>query len=75
MLARYSIAGLGWSILAAGFAIFMSLRYEPIMSALAPSYLVWTVLGTLWLALFVPVFVVLGRPLVERVRGPKAAAT
>ena len=75
VLARYSIAGLGWSILAAGFAIFMSLRYEPIMSALAPSYVVWTVLGTLWLALFIPVFIVLGRPLVERVRGPKAAAT
>ena len=75
VLARYSIAGIGWSILAAGFAIFMSLRYEPIMSALAPSYVVWTVLGTLWLALFIPVFVVLGRPLVERIRGPKAAAT
>ena len=75
VLARYSIAGIGWSILAAGFAIFMSLRYEPIMSALAPSWVVWTVLGTLWLALFIPVFVVLGRPLVERVRGPKAAAT
>ncbi len=74
VLARYSIAGLGWSILAAGFAIFMSLRYEPIMSALAPRWVVWTVLGTLWLALFVPVFVVLGKPLVERVRGPKAAA-
>jgi putative peptide zinc metalloprotease protein len=74
VLARYSIAGLGWSILAAGFAIFMSLRYEPIMSALAPQWVVWTVLGTLWLALFVPVFVVLGKPLVERVRGPKSAA-
>ena len=75
VLARYSIAGLGWSILAAGFAIFISLRYEPIMSALAPSWVVWTVLGTLWLALFIPVFVVLGKPLVERFRGPKAAAT
>jgi putative peptide zinc metalloprotease protein len=73
VLARYSIAGIGWSILAAGFAIFMSLRYQPIMSAFAPSYVVWTVLCTLWLALFIPVFVVLGRPLVERVRGPKAA--
>jgi putative peptide zinc metalloprotease protein len=74
VLARYSIAGLGWSILAAGFAIFMSLRYEPIMSALVSPWVVWIVLGTLWLALFLPVFVVLGRPLVERVRGPKAAA-
>jgi putative peptide zinc metalloprotease protein len=69
VLARYSIAGVGWSILAAGFAIFMSLRYEPIMSALAPSYAVWIVLGTLWLALFIPVFLVLGKPLVDRVRG------
>jgi putative peptide zinc metalloprotease protein len=73
VLARYSIAGLGWSILAAGFAIFMSLRYEPVMSAFAPSYVVWTVLGTMWLALFIPVFVVLGKPLVERRREPGAA--
>ncbi len=70
VLARYSIAGLGWSILAAGFAILMSLRYEPIMSALAPRWLVWTVLGTMWLALFIPVFVALGKPLVERRREP-----
>jgi putative peptide zinc metalloprotease protein len=75
VLARYSIAGVGWSILAAGFAIFMSLRYQPIMSAFAPSYVVWAVLGTLWVALFIPVFIVLGKPLVERVRGPRAAAT
>lgn len=74
VLARYSIAGLGWSILAAGFAIFISLRYEPIMSSLAPSWAVWTVLGTLYVALFIPVIVVLGKPLVERIRGPKAAA-
>jgi len=73
VLARYSIAGLGWSILAAGFAIFMTLRYEPIMSSLAPKTAVWIVLGTLWLAFFIPVFVVLGRPLVERVRGPRPA--
>ena len=73
VLARYSIAGLGWSILAAGFAIFMSLRYEPIMSTFAPSYVVWTVLGTMWLALFIPVFVALGKPLVERRREPGPA--
>ena len=45
------------------------------MSALAPRYVVWTVLGTLWLALFVPVFLVVGKPLIDRFRGPKAAAT
>jgi putative peptide zinc metalloprotease protein len=74
VLARYSIAGVGWSILAAGFAIFMSLRYQPIMAQFAASWVVWTVLATLWLALFIPVFVVLGKPLVERIRGPRAAA-
>jgi FHA domain len=73
VLARYSIAGLVWSILAAGFAIFMTLRYEPIMSSLAPKTAVWVVLGTLWLAFFIPVFVVLGKPLVERFRGPRVA--
>jgi hypothetical protein len=69
VLARYSIAGVGWSILAAGFAIFMSLHYEPILSALVPSYVVWTVLGTVWVGVFIPVFIVLGKPLVERIRG------
>jgi putative peptide zinc metalloprotease protein len=69
VLARYSIAGVGWSILAAGFAIFMSLRYEPILSSLIPSYVVWAVLGTVWVGVFIPVFVVLGKPLVERIRG------
>jgi len=75
VLTRYSIAGVGWSILAAGFAIFMSLRYAPILSTYLPSYVVWSVLVTVWVALFIPVFLVLGKPLVERVRGPKAAAT
>jgi putative peptide zinc metalloprotease protein len=69
VLTRYSIAGVGWSILAAGFAIFMSLRYEPIISALVPSYVVWIVLGTVWVGVFIPVFIVLGKPLVERIRG------
>ena len=69
VLARYSIAGVGWSILAGGFAIFMSLHYEPILSALVPSYVVWTVLGTVWVGAFIPVFMVLGKPLVERFRG------
>ena len=39
------------------------------MSALAPKYVVWIVLGTMWVALFIPVFLVLGKPLADRVRG------
>ena len=55
------------------FAIVMSLRYEPVMTALrAASGSSTRVLGTLWVAFFVPVFVVVGKPLVERVRGVRA---
>ena len=34
-----------------------------------PDYVVWTVLITLWAAFFIPVVVVLGKPLLDRVRG------
>ena len=68
-LARYAVAGLGWSFAAAGLAIALSLRYEPIMEHYAPAGVVWAVLGTLWAALFIPVVVVIGPPLLSRVRG------
>jgi putative peptide zinc metalloprotease protein len=69
VLARYSVFGLVWSTLAAFFAIGFTLRYEPVMSQLAPRWLVWIVLGTLWVAFFIPVMIVLGKPLMERLRG------
>ena len=69
VLARYSIFGLVWSVLAAGFAIVMTLRFEPVMSELTSPTVVHIVMGTLWAAFFVPVFVVVGRPLWERARG------
>jgi putative peptide zinc metalloprotease protein len=69
VLARYSIFGLAWSLLAAFFAIGMTLRYKPVMEELAPDYVVWTVLITLWLVFFIPVFIVLGKPLWDRIRG------
>jgi putative peptide zinc metalloprotease protein len=74
VLARYSLWGLGWTLLAGGFAVLMSLRYEPIMTALAPKTVVHVVLGTLWVAFFLPAVIVVGRPLLERLRGPRAAA-
>lgn len=67
-LARYSIAGVGWSFLGAGFAIMMSLRYEKIMLNFAPKPVVYTVMGTIWLVLFIPVFLALGKPLIGRFR-------
>ena len=69
VLARYGRWGLAWSVLAGGFAVALTLRFAPLMTAVAPPVAVYAVLGTLWLAFFVPVFVVVGKPLVERVRG------
>jgi Zn-dependent protease len=69
VLFRYSIFGLVWSLLAGFFAIGMTLRYKPIMDDFAPDYVVWSVLITLWVVCFIPVLIVLVKPLWERMRG------
>ena len=74
VLARYSIAGLGWSILAAGSPSSCHCAMSRSCPHSLPPRWCGPCSATLWLALFIPVFVVLGKPLVERVRGPKAAA-
>jgi putative peptide zinc metalloprotease protein len=70
VLARYSLFGLGWSVLAALFAIAMTLHYRAVLEAVAPAdWIVWVVMATVWVAVFVPVLVVIGRPLGQRFRG------
>jgi putative peptide zinc metalloprotease protein len=73
VLARYGLFGLGWSALAACFAIGMSLRYEKIFVALLPKPVVYGVMASLWVAFFAPVIFVLGKPLVQRLRGTTPA--
>ena len=73
VLARYSIFGVGWSLFMAAFVIFMSQRYEPVLSALVGELPVKVVLYTLWVAVFIPVVVVFAKPLVARFRGPRPA--
>jgi putative peptide zinc metalloprotease protein len=68
-LAWYSVAAAVWSVVGALFAIGMSLRYEKIMVALAPKPVVYTVMATIWLVLFIPFFLTVGKPLVARLRG------
>jgi putative peptide zinc metalloprotease protein len=73
VLLRYSLFGLGWSVLAACFAIAMSLRYEKAFLATAdatgvPHFVVYAVMGTLWVAFFLPVIFVFARPLLDRRR-------
>jgi hypothetical protein len=56
-------------VLAGAGAVFLSLRYEPIMVELTERpFVVHIVLGSLWVAAFVPALVVVGKPLVDRVR-------
>ncbi len=69
VLARYSLWGLAWTVLAGAFAIVLSLRYAPLMTAVAPKEVVYVVLGTLWVAFFIPAVVIVGRPLLDRARG------
>ena len=74
VLLRYSLFGLGWSVLAALFAIGMTFRYEGIIEKTAnvPHWIVAIVMGTLWVAFFIPVIVVLVKPLRERRRPVEA---
>jgi putative peptide zinc metalloprotease protein len=69
VLARYSVWGLAWTVLAGAFAVVLSLRYLPVMTSLAPGWVVYTVMGTLWVAFFLPLVFVVGKPLLERARG------
>jgi putative peptide zinc metalloprotease protein len=69
VLARYSLFGLGWLVLAACFAIGMTLRYEKVFLAITDSKpVVYGVMVTLWVAFFLPVLFVLGKPVWRRIR-------
>lgn len=68
-LRTYAIAGVVWSVVAALFAMGISLRYVHVVEELAPSAVVWTVIITGWIALFIPVALTVGRPLLARRSG------
>jgi putative peptide zinc metalloprotease protein len=71
----YGIASVGWMIVAAGFVIILTLVYASTLEEFASPQVVWAVLGAFYLLLFVPVGMVLGRPLMERWRrAPKEVA-
>ena len=69
VLARYSLWGIAWLVVAGGFAIVLTLIYAPLIKQLVSDWIVDVVLWTLWIAVFIPVVVVVGKPLLERVRG------
>jgi putative peptide zinc metalloprotease protein len=74
VLGRYSVWGLVWSFAAGTFAVFFTMRYVPIMKEITGSPVaVYAVLGTLWVAFFLPVVFVVGKPLLDRVRRAEPA--
>jgi hypothetical protein len=68
VLGRYALLALGWTVVAAGFAVAMSLRYQAALTALVPSPVAWSLLVALWVALFVPALAMVALPLRERLR-------
>ena len=71
VLARYAVYGVVWSVLAACFAVGMSLRYKSRLVEVAPDPVVWGALGVVWVVVFLPVLVVLVGPARERRRAAR----
>jgi putative peptide zinc metalloprotease protein len=71
VLLRYSIAGVVWSAVGAGFAVIFSFRYYHRLSAVVDHRLVLATFIVFWVILFVPLVIQLGLPLFRRLRfGP-----
>jgi len=69
VLARYSIWGVVWLVVAGCFAVGVTLRFKDKFLELLPESVVYGVMGTLWAVFFLPVVFVLGKPLWQRIRG------
>ncbi|MDX6628345.1 MAG: putative peptide zinc metalloprotease protein [Gaiellales bacterium] len=65
-LVIFSAATILWSIVTALFALAMTLRYYDVMLHFAPRELVWGLLGSFFMVLLIPLFVMIGTPLLHR---------
>jgi FHA domain len=72
VLTRYALFALGWTTVAAAFAVAMSVRYEPVLATLVSPAAAWALLAALWLTLFTPVVAIVAPALRER-RGLREA--
>jgi putative peptide zinc metalloprotease protein len=68
VLARYSTIGFAWTAVALGFAVVVSLRYEAVLVRLVPAAAAHVLLGLIWILLLIPVMVMVGGPLLHRMR-------
>jgi putative peptide zinc metalloprotease protein len=67
-LAIYAFAGLAWSLATACFVVAISLFYYQRLQDLAPRWVVWLLLACFDIAMFLPVIILLWRPLTARWR-------
>ena len=58
-----------WSIVSALFALAMTLRYYDVMLEFAPRELVWGLLGSFFMVLLIPFFVMTGSAAAASPRG------
>ena len=70
-LTIYGFATFCWMFAAIGFVIILSQIYYARLITIAPKEVVWAVLGAFYLLMFVPVVLVLWKPLAERRRTRK----
>jgi putative peptide zinc metalloprotease protein len=72
VLVKFAAAGVAWSIVAAGAAMVISLRYWPVLHRFLPAPVVGAMLVAVWGAVLAPALLTLGPPLVERRRDVRA---
>jgi putative peptide zinc metalloprotease protein len=72
MLVKFAAAGVAWSIVAAGAAMVISLRYWPVLHRFLPAPVVGAMLIAVWGAVLAPALLTLGPPLIERRRDLRA---
>lgn len=70
----YAISSLFWLFSGLAFAIIGTHRFYPMLVELAPREAVWALFGAIYVLALLPVFFVIGKPLIERWRGTPAAS-
>lgn len=68
LLGRYGAFAIGWTVVAAGLAVAMSVRYEPVLATVVPGEVAWALLAAIWASLLVAPFAIVLPPLRERRR-------
>ena len=68
VLARYGLLAFGWTFVAAGLAVGLSLRYERVLGAIVPGPAAWALIAPIWAALIAVPLAIVVPPLRARRR-------